>query len=63
MVAEYIFIVDSQGQNAFIGQHPHGLTVFTAVVFAVGEMAGSGVLALPAALSGTGTNIPLFPFH
>ncbi|RUS91105.1 hypothetical protein EGW08_001130, partial [Elysia chlorotica] len=32
----------------------HGLTVLTAVVFAVGEMAGSGVLALPRALVSTG---------
>ncbi|RUS91106.1 hypothetical protein EGW08_001131 [Elysia chlorotica] len=32
----------------------HGLTVFTTAVFAVGEMAGSGVLALPRALVATG---------
>ena len=31
-----------------------GLTVFTAAVFIIGEMAGSGVLALPAAIVGAG---------
>ena len=31
-----------------------GLTVFTAAVFITGEMAGSGVLALPAAIVGAG---------
>lgn len=35
-------------------QDPKGLTIFTASVFLAGEMAGSGVLALPAALTGTG---------
>ncbi|KAK3798013.1 hypothetical protein RRG08_034574 [Elysia crispata] len=36
------------------------LTVFTAVVFAVGEMAGSGVLTLPRALASTGwIGVPL----
>lgn len=33
---------------------PHGLTILTTAVFAVGEMAGSGVLALPKALVATG---------
>ena len=32
----------------------HGLTAFTAALFIVGEMAGSGVLALPAAVANTG---------
>ena len=32
----------------------HGLGVITAAVFLAGEMAGSGVLALPAAMIGTG---------
>ncbi|BFZ24661.1 hypothetical protein BsWGS_27700 [Bradybaena similaris] len=36
------------------GLRRHGLTVLTTAVFAVGEMAGSGVLALPSALKGTG---------
>lgn len=37
-----------------MGHHHHGLTVLTAAVFMVGEMAGSGVLALPDALESTG---------
>lgn len=32
----------------------HGLGVITAGLFLAGEMAGSGVLALPAAMVGTG---------
>ena len=32
----------------------HGLTAFTAAVFIVGEMAGSGVLALPNAVANAG---------
>lgn len=32
----------------------NGLTVFTAAIFIIGEMAGSGVLALPAAIVGAG---------
>ena len=32
----------------------HGLGVITAAVFLAGEMAGSGVLALPYAMIGTG---------
>ena len=35
-------------------QASSGLTIFTASVFVIGEMAGSGVLALPAAVSGAG---------
>ncbi len=33
----------------------HGLGVITAAIFLAGEMAGTGVLALPAAMIGTGT--------
>jgi hypothetical protein len=33
---------------------PHGLTAFTAALFIVGEMAGSGVLALPNAVANSG---------
>ncbi|BFZ10134.1 hypothetical protein BsWGS_13173 [Bradybaena similaris] len=43
-----------QAEVRLIGHHAPGLTVLTTAVFAVGEMAGSGVLALPAALKGTG---------
>ena len=32
----------------------HGLGVITAAIFLAGEMAGSGVLALPNAMAGTG---------
>ena len=32
----------------------HGLSVITAALFLAGEMAGSGVLALPGAMVGTG---------
>ena len=32
----------------------HGLGVITAAIFLAGEMAGSGVLALPSAMVGTG---------
>ena len=34
----------------------HGLGVITAAVFLAGEMAGSGVLAIPSAMVGTGNN-------
>ena len=34
----------------------HGLGVITAAIFLAGEMAGSGVLALPFAMTGTGKN-------
>ncbi|XP_059143840.1 uncharacterized protein LOC131931155 isoform X2 [Physella acuta] len=42
--------------NSEVGKvhQKHGLTLLTTTVFAVGEMAGSGVLALPGALAGTG---------
>ena len=35
----------------------HGLGVITAAIFLAGEMAGSGVLALPFAMVGTGKNL------
>ena len=35
----------------------HGLGVITAAIFLAGEMAGSGVLALPNAMVGTGIRI------
>ena len=35
----------------------HGLGVITAAIFLAGEMAGSGVLALPSAMVGTGIYI------
>ena len=38
---------------------PDGLTVWTTAVFIMGEMAGSGVLALPLALVHTGKNTDL----
>ena len=37
----------------------HGLGVITAAIFLAGEMAGSGVLALPFAMVGTGKH-PIF---
>ena len=40
----------------------HGLTVVTAALFLAGEMAGSGVLALPNAMVGTGESPELFSF-
>ena len=39
----------------------HGLGVITAAIFLAGEMAGSGVLALPNAMAGTGTYSLYFP--
>ena len=41
----------------------HGLTVVTAALFLAGEMAGSGVLALPNAMVGTGESPELFFFR
>ena len=35
----------------------HGLGVITAAIFLAGEMAGSGVLALPNAIAGTGKTL------
>ncbi|XP_035825951.1 amino acid transporter AVT1J [Aplysia californica] len=42
------------GEMGQYGHHRHGLTVLTTAVFAVGEMAGAGVLALPFSMNGTG---------
>ena len=39
----------------------HGLGVITAAIFLAGEMAGSGVLALPFAMVGTGKTTKKFP--
>lgn len=39
------------------GAAEHGLSVTTAAIFLAGEMAGSGVLALPFAMVGTGNLI------
>ena len=39
----------------------HGLGVITAAIFLAGEMAGSGVLALPFAMVGTGKTAKKFP--
>lgn len=36
-----------------------GLGILTCAVFIVGEIAGSGVLALPAAVEGAGINLEL----
>ncbi|KAK7474589.1 hypothetical protein BaRGS_00034173 [Batillaria attramentaria] len=41
-------------EQGVLGHHKHGLTVLTCAVFMVGEMAGSGVLALPDALENAG---------
>lgn len=45
---------DSEKGQAGGGHGKHGLTVFMTAVFMVGEMAGSGVLALPAAVESCG---------
>jgi len=44
-------------ENELLNENPKkfkGLSVLSAVVFIVGELAGSGVLALPKALAQTG---------
>lgn len=43
-----------RGEHHSPAELQKGLTVFTAAVFIIGEMAGSGVLALPAAIVGAG---------
>lgn len=43
-----------RGKHYEAAELQKGLTVFTAAVFIIGEMAGSGVLALPAAIVGAG---------
>lgn len=47
-------ITIERGERHFPGELQKGLTVFTAAVFIIGEMAGSGILALPAAIVGAG---------
>ena len=44
----------ARGKHHSAAELQKGLTVFTAAVFIIGEMAGSGVLALPAAIVGAG---------
>ncbi|KAI8791411.1 amino acid transporter ANTL1-like isoform X2 [Biomphalaria glabrata] len=53
-IGQLSHISSVKGEIGLLGHHKHGLTVVTTTVFAVGEMAGSGVLALPGALLGTG---------
>ena len=43
-----------RGEHYSLAEMQKGLTVFTAAIFIIGEMAGSGVLALPAAIVGAG---------
>ncbi|KAK7604251.1 hypothetical protein V9T40_004524 [Parthenolecanium corni] len=43
-------MAESSNSNEFDGMRQHGLTVLTAAVFVAGEMAGSGILALPKAI-------------
>lgn len=38
-------------------ENKHGLGIITCAVFIVGEIAGSGVLALPAAVEGAGKQL------
>lgn len=40
--------------QALLSSSKVGLSLFSAAVFIVGEMAGSGILALPAAVSNAG---------
>ena len=52
--------VPEQEKMAMEKQAPkHGLGVITAAIFLAGEMAGSGILALPAAMVGTGKGLHL----
>lgn len=53
-VSQLAHVSSVKGEIGLYGHHKHGLTVLTTTVFAVGEMAGSGVLALPGAMAGTG---------
>ena len=43
-----------RGDHHSPAEHQKGLTVFTAAIFIIGEMAGSGALALPYAVVGAG---------
>ena len=47
-------IIKRRGEHHAPAELQKGLTVFTAAVFIIGEMAGSGILALPAAIVGAG---------
>ncbi|XP_044732011.1 amino acid transporter AVT1I-like [Chrysoperla carnea] len=44
----------TQNNESNQGENKHGLSIFQAAIFVVGEMAGSGVLALPKAIVETG---------
>ena len=48
------YLDEPRGRHHLAPELQRGLTVFTAAVFIIGEMAGSGVLALPAAIVGAG---------
>ena len=47
-------IIVERGEHHSPAELQKGLTVFTAAVFIIGEMAGSGILALPSAIVGAG---------
>lgn len=47
-------VIERRGEHYEPAELQKGLTVFTAAVFIIGEMAGSGILALPAAIVGAG---------
>ena len=47
-------VIERRGEHHVPAELQKGLTVFTAAVFIIGEMAGSGILALPAAIVGAG---------
>jgi len=47
-------VIERRGEHHEPAELLKGLTVFTAAVFIIGEMAGSGILALPAAIVGAG---------
>lgn len=47
-------MIERRGEKHEPAELQKGLTVFTAAVFIIGEMAGSGILALPAAIVGAG---------
>lgn len=47
-------VIERRGEHHEPAELQKGLTVFTAAVFITGEMAGSGILALPAAIVGAG---------
>ena len=47
-------VIERRGEQHAPAELQKGLTVFTAAVFIIGEMAGSGILALHAAIVGAG---------